>query len=73
MLSKSDLVTKRPAARAGQAADKLANWDAMVGLSSESCHNVDAFIEEVEYFLPEGPAWFPADMETDQPIEVIVG
>ena len=28
--------------------------------------------EEVQCFLPEGPAWFPADMETDQPIEVIV-
>ena len=24
------------------------------------------------YLLPEGPAWFPADMETDQPIEVVV-
>ena len=55
-----------------EAAKKLANWDAMVGLSSESGYNVDAFIEEVQCFLPEGPAWFPADMETDQPIEVIV-
>ena len=72
VLSKSDLVTKDQLHAQAEAADKLANWDAMVGLSSESGHNVDAFIEEVEYFLPEGPAWFPADMETDQPIEVIV-
>ena len=72
VLSKSDLVTKDQLHAQAEAADKLANWDAMVGLSSESGHNVDAFIEEVEYFLPEGPAWFPADMETDQPIEVFV-
>ena len=72
VLSKSDLVTKDQLHAQAEAADNLANWDAMVGLSSESGHNVDAFIEEVEYFLPEGPAWFPADMETDQPIEVIV-
>ena len=44
----------------------------MVGLSSATGKNVEAFVEEVVYLLPEGPAWFPADMETDQPIEVVV-
>ena len=44
----------------------------MVGLSSQTGRNVEAFVEEVVYFLPEGPRWFPADMETDQPIEVMV-
>ena len=72
VLSKADLVTKDELHAQAQAAMELHSWDAMVGLSSESGYNVDAFIEEVEGFLPEGPAWFPADMETDQPIEVIV-
>ena len=72
VLSKGDLVTTEQMHEQAEAAKKLANWDAMVGLSSESGYNVDAFIEEVQCFLPEGPAWFPADMETDQPIEVIV-
>lgn len=72
VLSKGDLVTTEQMHEQAEAAKKLANWDAMVGLSSESGYNVDAFIEEVQCFLPEGPTWFPADMETDQPIEVIV-
>ena len=42
------------------------------GPSSQTGRNVDAFVEEVVYLLPEGPAWFPRDMETDQPIEVMV-
>ncbi len=72
VLSKGDLVSTEQMHEQAEAAKKLANWDAMVGLSSESGYNIDAFIEEVQCFLPEGPAWFPADMETDQPIEVIV-
>ena len=44
----------------------------MVALSAETGRNVDAFVEEVQFLLPEGPAWFPADMETDQPLEVMV-
>ena len=30
------------------------------------------FVDAVVNYLPEGPLWFPADMETDQPQEVIV-
>ena len=44
----------------------------MVALSSVSGKNIDAFLEEMLYFLPEGPAWFPPDMETDQPLEVLI-
>lgn len=33
---------------------------------------MDAFIEEVEGFLPQGPKWFPEDAKTDQPIEVMI-
>ena len=44
----------------------------MVGLSSVSGYNLDAFLEEVTNLLPEGPAWFPLDMDTDQPLEVLV-
>ena len=65
VLSKLDLATEKQISALG-------TWDAMVGLSSATGKNVDAFVEEVVYLLPEGPAWFPADMETDQPIEVVV-
>lgn len=72
VLSKTDLVNKDQISKQREAAEKLCSWDAMVALSSETGKNVDAFVEEVAFLLPEGPMWFPADMETDQPIEVIV-
>ncbi len=72
VLSKTDLATPEQIAAQREAAEGLAAWDAMVALSSETGHNVEAFVEEVVYLLPEGPAWFPPDMETDQPIEVVV-
>lgn len=72
VLSKTDICNKEQIAKQREIADELCDWDAMVGLSSVTGRNVDAFIEEVTYFLPEGPAWFPADMETDQPMEVII-
>lgn len=72
VLSKVDLATEKQVAAQREAAEALGAWDAMVGLSSATGKNVEAFVEEVVYLLPEGPAWFPADMETDQPIEVVV-
>lgn len=72
VLSKLDLVNEEQIARQRVAAEQLGTWDAMVGLSSASGKNVDAFVEEVVFLLPEGPKWFPADMETDQPIDVVV-
>ena len=72
VLSKLDLATEKQISAQREAAEALGAWDAMVGLSSATGKNVDVFVEEVVYLLPEGPAWFPADMETDQPIEVVV-
>lgn len=72
VLSKVDLVDDGQLSRQLEAAEKLGVWDAVVGLSSKTGKNVDAFVEEVRYLLPEGPAWFPPDMQTDQPICVIV-
>ena len=72
VLSKTDLVGPAQISKQREAAEALCEWDAMVGLSSVSGKNIEAFIEEVEYFLPEGPAWFPRDMETDQPLEVMI-
>ncbi len=72
VLSKTDLATPEQIAAQREAAEGLADWDAMVALSAETGYNVEAFVEEVVYLLPEGPAWFPADMETDQTIEVVV-
>ena len=39
---------------------------------SATASEEEAFVDAVVNYLPEGPLWFPADMETDQPQEVIV-
>ncbi len=72
VLTKMDLVDKKTVEAQRIAAEALGPWDAMVGLSSVTEYNLDAFLEEVIAFLPEGPAWFPRDMETDQPLEVMI-
>ncbi len=72
VLSKIDLATDAQISKQRAAAEKLADWDAMVALSSETGYNVEAFVEEATFLLPEGPAWFPPDMETDQPLEVMI-
>lgn len=72
VLSKVDLVSPEQLDKQRRAAERLCSWDAMVGLSSVTGKNLDAFLEEVVFLLPYGPKWFPDDMQTDQPIEVIV-
>ena len=72
VLSKTDLCTDEEVERQRRAADELGTWDAYVALSSKTGENVDGFVAVVAEALPEGPQWFPDDMETDQPIEVIV-
>ena len=72
VLSKIDLVDGEQLDRQRFAAAQLGDWDAVVELSSATGEHVQDFVDEVVALLPPGPAWFPADMETDQPIEVVV-
>lgn len=72
VLSKSDIATPEQIESQRLAAEKLASWDAMVLLSAKTGRNVNAFIEECVYLLPEGPRWFPADMVSDQTEETMV-
>jgi GTP-binding protein Era len=43
-----------------------------VPISAKEETNLDALIEEVEKYLPEGPQYYPEDMVTDQPERLIV-
>ncbi len=72
VLSKNDLATPEQINEQRIAAEKLADWSAMVSLSSKTRHNLHAFVEECVFLLPEGPRWFPADMQTDQTEEMLV-
>ena len=48
------------------------NFAAVIPISAIDGTNLDALIDEVKKFLPEGPKYYPADMVTDQPERLIV-
>ena len=72
VLTKTDLVDDETVERQRMRAFEAGSWDAVVALSALTGENVEGFICAVADLLPEGPLWFPADMDTDQSIEVIV-
>lgn len=72
VLTKIDLVDGDQLDAQRHAAVNAGAWDGVVELSSVTGEHVDEFLDEVERHLPVGPLWFSADMETDQPLEVIV-
>jgi len=53
---------------------KASGWDftAYVPVSALHGTNLEPVIEEVVALLPEGPLYFPADMKSDQPEELLI-
>ncbi|MDK7724627.1 GTPase Era [Slackia exigua] len=72
VLSKADLVDAQIVEDQLNAARALDSWDDEIVLSAKTGFNVDGFVQAVIAALPAGPKWFPDDMDTDQPFEVIV-
>ena len=50
-------------------------WDfaAYVPVSALTGENVDVVVEELIALMPEGPAYFPVEMVTDQPEQIVIG
>lgn len=72
VLSKIDLVTPEQLEEQRFKAVSAGDWSDVVELSSTTGQNLDFFSSTIEKYLPVGPLWFPTDMETDQPVEVII-
>ena len=72
VLTKADIATPEKVAAQLAAASKLADFDETVVLSAVEGFNVDGFVEIVIRHLPEGPRYFPREMRTDQPVEVMI-
>lgn len=72
VLSKSDLASENEIASQIEAGKSLDDWDAVVACSAKTGAGVDDLLAALVALLPEGPLWFPEDMDTDQPIEVLV-
>ncbi|MEG0682720.1 MAG: GTPase Era [Raoultibacter sp.] len=72
VLSKADLVSDEALEVQRVRAARLGDWDSFVAVSAKKAQNIEGFIAAVSEALPVGPQWFAADVETDQPLEVIV-
>lgn len=72
VISKCDLASDEQIDEQIAKASAIADWDSTIVLSALTHNNIDCFVDTVVSYLPEGPLWFPADMQTDQPQEVII-
>ncbi|MBR5163142.1 MAG: GTPase Era [Schwartzia sp.] len=71
VLNKIDLVTKDELLPIIAAYSKDKDFSAVVPISALSEENLDALLSEAKKHLPEGPAYYPEDMVTDQPERLI--
>jgi GTP-binding protein Era len=72
VITKAELATREQIDEQVMAATKHAQFDDAIAVSAVTGLGVESFIEMVVGFLPRGPEWFPRDMPTDQPIEVML-
>ena len=72
VLTKADLASNTPIEKRIAEAAALLDFDDMVVLSAKEGFNLEGFTSVVSAMLPEGPRFFPRDMTSDQPEEVVV-
>ena len=71
VLNKIDLVTKDALLPIIAAYSKDRDFAAVVPISALAEENLGALLSEAKKYLPEGPAYYPEDMVTDQPERLI--
>ena len=72
ILTKADLAKPDFVERQAAIARGLAHFEDVVVCSAVKRFNVDGVVESVKRLLPDGPRYFPRDMPTDQPLEVML-
>ncbi|MBE0477214.1 MAG: GTPase Era [Coriobacteriia bacterium] len=72
VLTKTDLVPPDAVAAQAERAMALAPFERVVNLSALTGENLEGFVAAVSELLPVGPRYFPRDMPTDQPLEVML-
>lgn len=72
VLTKADIAGPQKVADQLAAARALADFDDELVISSTEGFNVDTFVDLVSAHLPEGPRWFPEDMDVDASPEDLV-
>ena len=69
-VNKLDLLRNREEVPQLEAAAALGEWDEVVPVSAKTGRGVRVLLDLIAERLPEGPAYFPADEVSDQPLEV---
>jgi len=72
VLTKADLPSDRPIEKRIDDARALLEFDDVVVLSAKEGFNLQGFTTVVSALLPQGPRFFPREMTSDQPEEVVV-
>lgn len=72
VLTKADRADQATMAKQLEAARALVDFDDEIVVSSTEGFNVEAFVDLVATYLPEGPKWFPDGMGTDEDDETLV-
>jgi len=72
VLTKADLVNERLMEKQLAVAHSLVKFDDIVVVSATEGFNLEGFVATVKRLLPEGPRYFPRDMVTDQPLDVML-
>ena len=72
VVTKTDLVDAETFVRQVGAARGLADFVKEASVSAVTGDGLDALLETLTGLLPEGPRYFPRDMRTDQPLEVML-
>lgn len=72
VITKADLASAEQMDAQLTAAQALADFDDVLVVSATQNFNVAAFVSLVSSRLPEGPKWFPDDMQTDATDEELV-
>ena len=71
-VNKLDLLRNREEVPQLEAAAALGAWDEIVPVSAKTGRGVGVLLDQLVDRLPEGPAYYPTDTVTDQPLEVRV-
>jgi GTP-binding protein Era len=72
VLTKADLASTVPIERRVAEASALLPFDDVIVLSAKEGFNLEGFVAVVSSMLPIGPRFFPREMTSDQPEEVVV-
>ena len=72
VVTKADIIDQDQARAQVERMREFCPFDEAIVVSAQEGFNVDGFLQVVAAHLPQGPRWFPVDMQTDMTPEVVV-